>query len=175
MAVATYVRFYNVSWIGERVTADLRKRVFDHLLTLSPGFFEVTRTGEVISRLTNDTTMLETAIGSSLSMALRNIVLGVGALVLLMLTSLKLTLLVLARAAGGACCRSSCSDAACAVSRAPARIALPTPAPTSTRRFTRFAPCRRTRTSRGRSAALRASGSERAFATGVVASASARC
>ena len=95
MSVATYVRFYNVSWIGERVTADLRKRVFDHLLTLSPGFFEVTRTGEVISRLTNDTTMLETVIGSSLSMALRNIVLGAGALVLLMLTSLKLTLLVL--------------------------------------------------------------------------------
>jgi ATP-binding cassette, subfamily B, bacterial len=96
MATATYVRFYGVSWIGERVTADLRKRVFDHLLTLSPGFFEITRTGEVISRLTNDTTMLESAIGSSLSMALRNVVLGVGALILLMLTSLKLTLLVLA-------------------------------------------------------------------------------
>jgi ATP-binding cassette, subfamily B, bacterial len=96
MAVATYVRFYNVSWIGERVTADLRRRVFDHLLTLSPGFFEITRTGEVISRLTNDTTMLESAIGSSLSLALRNVVLGVGALILLMLTSLKLTLLVLA-------------------------------------------------------------------------------
>src|SRR3989454_7003905 len=96
MAVATYVRFYNVSWIGERVTADLRRHVFDHLLTLSPGFFEITRTGEVISRLTNDTTMLETAIGSSLSLALRNIVLGVGALILLMLTSIKLTLLVLA-------------------------------------------------------------------------------
>ena len=96
MAVATYVRFYNVSWIGERVTADLRRRVFNHLMALSPGFFEVTRTGEVISRLTNDTTMLENVIGSSLSMALRNIVLGAGALVLLMLTSLKLTLLVLA-------------------------------------------------------------------------------
>ncbi|HKW81623.1 MAG TPA: ABC transporter transmembrane domain-containing protein [Casimicrobiaceae bacterium] len=96
MAVATYLRFYNVSWIGERVTADLRQRVFNHLLTLSPGFFEVTRTGEVISRLTNDTAMLDNVIGSSLSMALRNIVLGAGALVLLMLTSLKLTLLVLA-------------------------------------------------------------------------------
>jgi len=96
MAVATYVRFYNVSWIGERVTADLRRHVFDHLLTLSPGFYEVTRTGEVISRLTNDATMLETVIGSSLSLALRNIVLGVGALILLTLTSIKLTLLVLA-------------------------------------------------------------------------------
>ena len=96
MAVATYVRFYNVSWIGERVTADLRRRVFDHLLTLSPEFFEITRTGEVISRLTSDTTMLENVIGSSLSLALRNVVLGIGALVLLTLTSLKLTLLVLA-------------------------------------------------------------------------------
>jgi ATP-binding cassette subfamily B protein len=96
MSVATYVRFYNVSWIGERVTADIRCKVFDHLLTLSPGFFEITRTGEVVSRLTNDATMLETVIGSSLSLALRNSVLGVGALVLLMLTSLKLTLLVLA-------------------------------------------------------------------------------
>ncbi|HSS70372.1 MAG TPA: ABC transporter transmembrane domain-containing protein [Casimicrobiaceae bacterium] len=96
MAAATYVRFYNVSWIGERVTADLRRRVFDHLLTLSPGFFEITRTGEVISRLTNDATMLESIIGSSLSLALRNVVLGIGALVLLTLTSLKLTLLVLA-------------------------------------------------------------------------------
>jgi ATP-binding cassette subfamily B protein len=96
MSVATYVRFYNVSWIGERVTADLRRTVFDHLLTLSPGFFEITRTGEVISRLTNDATMLETVIGSSLSLALRNAVLGIGALILLMLTSLKLTLLVLA-------------------------------------------------------------------------------
>ncbi|MEO8740147.1 MAG: ABC transporter transmembrane domain-containing protein [Casimicrobiaceae bacterium] len=96
MSAATYVRFYSVSWIGERVTADLRQRVFNHLLTLSPGFFEITRTGEVISRLTNDTTMLESAIGSSLSLALRNIVMGAGALILLMLTSLKLTLLVLA-------------------------------------------------------------------------------
>jgi ATP-binding cassette subfamily B protein len=96
MSIATYVRFYNVSWIGERVTADLRRKVFDHLLTLSPGFFEITRTGEIISRLTNDATMLETVIGSSLSLALRNAVLGIGALVLLTLTSLKLTLLVLA-------------------------------------------------------------------------------
>jgi ATP-binding cassette, subfamily B, bacterial len=96
MSIATYVRFYNVSWIGERVTADLRRKVFDHLLTLSPGFFEITRTGEVVSRLTNDATMLETVIGSSLSLALRNTVLGVGALILLTLTSFKLTLLVLA-------------------------------------------------------------------------------
>ena len=64
VAAATYARFYFVSWLGERVTADLRRAVFDHLLALPPGWFEVTRTGEVISRLTNDTAMLETVIGS---------------------------------------------------------------------------------------------------------------
>ena len=96
MAVATYMRFYHVSWLGERVTADLRRAVFDHLLTLPPAFFEVTRTGEVISRLTNDTTMLETVIGSSASMAMRNFLLMIGGLVMLALTSAKLTLLVLA-------------------------------------------------------------------------------
>jgi ATP-binding cassette, subfamily B, bacterial len=96
MAAATYTRFYFVSWLGERVTADLRRAVFDHLLRLPPEFFEVTRTGEVISRLTNDTTMLETVIGSSLSMAVRNLLLLVGGLVMLALTSAKLTLLVLA-------------------------------------------------------------------------------
>jgi len=96
LAAATYTRFYFVSWLGERVTADLRQSVFDHLLRLPPGFFEVTRTGEVISRLTNDTTMLETVIGSSASMAIRNLLLLIGGLVMLALTSLKLTLLVLA-------------------------------------------------------------------------------
>ena len=95
MAIATYARFYNVSWLGERVTADLRRAVFDHLLALPPGWFELARTGEVISRLTNDTTMLETVIGSSASMAARNLLLLIGGLVMLALTSLKLTLLVL--------------------------------------------------------------------------------
>ncbi len=95
MAIATYTRFYFVSWLGERVTADLRRAVFDHLLRLPPGFFEVTRTGEVISRLTNDTTMLETVIGSSASMAVRNLLLLIGGLVMLAITSTKLTLLVL--------------------------------------------------------------------------------
>jgi ATP-binding cassette subfamily B protein len=95
MAMATYARFYLVSWLGERVTADLRRAVFDHLLALPPGYFEVMRTGEVISRLTNDTTMLETVIGSSASMAIRNLLLMVGGLVMLALTSAKLTLLVL--------------------------------------------------------------------------------
>ncbi len=95
MALATYARFYYVSWLGERVTADLRRAVFDHLLSLPPGYFELTRTGEVISRLTNDTTMLETVIGSSVSMAIRNVLLMIGGLAMLALTSPKLTLLVL--------------------------------------------------------------------------------
>ena len=95
MATATWVRFYLISWLGERVIADIRRKVFSHLLTLSPAWFEQTRTGEMISRLTTDTTLLEQIVGSSVSMALRNGLLGAGALVMLMLTSWKLTLLVL--------------------------------------------------------------------------------
>jgi len=95
MAIATYTRFYFVSWIGERVSADIRRAVFGHLLDLSPGFFEVTRTGEVISRLTNDTSLLEVVIGSSASFALRNTLIMLGSLVMLLVTSPKLTALVL--------------------------------------------------------------------------------
>ena len=94
LALATYGRFYLVSWVGERVTADIRRAVFGHLLSLSPGFFEVTRTGEVISRLTNDTALLEQVVGSSASFALRNSLLMIGGLVMLAITSPKLTLLV---------------------------------------------------------------------------------
>src|SRR5258708_3207330 len=72
LALATYTRFYSVSWIGERVSADIRRAVFGHLLEQSPGFFETMRTGEAISRLTNDTALLEVVIGSSASFALRN-------------------------------------------------------------------------------------------------------
>ncbi|MFO1309803.1 MAG: ABC transporter transmembrane domain-containing protein [Burkholderiales bacterium] len=95
MAVATYTRFYFVSWLGERVTADLRRAVFDHLLSMPPGWFEMARTGEVIARITSDATMLDTVIGTSASLATRNLLLLVGGLVMLALTSLKLTLLVL--------------------------------------------------------------------------------
>ncbi len=95
IAVATYVRFYSMAWLGERVTADLRREVFDHLLTLPPGWFEMSRTGEVIARVLNDTTMLEAVVGWSASMALRNLLLLAGGLLMLALTSLKLTLLVL--------------------------------------------------------------------------------
>ena len=96
LAAATYTRFYNVSWLGERVTADLRRRVFDHLLSLPPSYFEKGRTGAVISRLTSDTTLIENAIGSSLSIALRNILILIGGLAMLFTTNLKLTLMVLA-------------------------------------------------------------------------------
>ncbi|HQR03133.1 MAG: ATP-binding cassette domain-containing protein [Proteobacteria bacterium] len=96
LAAATYTRFYNVSWLGERVTADLRRQVFDHLLTLPPAWFESGRTGEVISRLTADTAQIESTVGSSLSIALRNALLLIGGLIMLFTTSIKLTLLVLA-------------------------------------------------------------------------------
>jgi len=94
LTAATFSRFYFVSWVGERVTADIRRAVFSHLLKLSPGFFEVVRTGEVISRLTNDTALIEIVVGSSASIALRNFLLMIGGLIMLAITSPKLTLLV---------------------------------------------------------------------------------
>ncbi|VWX62289.1 ATP-binding cassette, subfamily B [Burkholderiales bacterium 8X] len=80
-------RFYTVSWLGERVTADLRNAVYAHVLRQSPVFFETTQTGEVLSRLTADTTLVQTVVGSSLSMGLRNAVMGVGALAMLIWTN----------------------------------------------------------------------------------------
>ena len=94
-AVATATRFYFVTWIGERIIADIRKGVFDHVLSLTPSFFELTRTGEVLSRLTADTTLIQTVIGSSVSVAMRNMVMLTGGLILLFVTSAKLTALVL--------------------------------------------------------------------------------
>ena len=95
MATATFARFYFVSWVGERVVADLRQAVFDRILSLHTGFFEVTRTGEVLSRLTTDTTLLQTVIGSSASVALRNALNLVGGLVMLFVTDPKMTCIVL--------------------------------------------------------------------------------
>jgi ATP-binding cassette subfamily B protein len=80
-------RFYMVSWIGERVTADLRNAVYAHVLDQSPAFFETTQTGEVLSRLSADTTLVQTVVGSSLSMGLRNSVMGIGALAMLVVTN----------------------------------------------------------------------------------------
>jgi ATP-binding cassette subfamily B protein len=80
-------RFYMVSWLGERVTADLRNAVYAHVVRQSPQFFETTQTGEVLSRLTTDTTLVQTVVGSSLSMGLRNTVMGIGALGMLVVTN----------------------------------------------------------------------------------------
>ncbi|SFB72179.1 ATP-binding cassette, subfamily B [Polaromonas sp. OV174] len=88
-------RFYLVSWLGERVTADLRNAVYSHVLRQSPEFFETTQTGEVLSRLTGDTTLVQTVVGSSLSMGLRNAVMGVGALGMLVVTNPYLMVQVL--------------------------------------------------------------------------------
>lgn len=93
-AISTYFRFYWMVWLGERVCADIRKSLFAHLVTLSPNFFENTRTGEIISRFTSDTTLLQSVVGTGVSMALRSLVMFVGALILMAITSLKLTLLV---------------------------------------------------------------------------------
>lgn len=95
LGVSTFTRYYLINWVGERFIADLRRAVFDHVLTLSPAFFDKTRTGEVLSRITNDTALLDTVISSAFSFALRNAVLFVGGMVMLFITSLKLTLLVL--------------------------------------------------------------------------------
>ena len=81
LGVSSATRFYFVTWLGERVIADIRKAVFDNVLGLTPAFFEVTRTGEVLSRLTADTTLIQTVVGSSVSVALRNSVTLAGGLV----------------------------------------------------------------------------------------------
>jgi len=94
LAVATFSRFYLVSWLGERVVADIRKAVYERVLRLSPAFFEVTKTGEILSRLTTDTTLLQTMIGSQASSALRNLLLLLGGIVMLLVTSPQLTALV---------------------------------------------------------------------------------
>jgi ATP-binding cassette, subfamily B, bacterial len=94
LAVFTSARFYMVSWIGERVTADLRQAVYAHVLRQSPQFFETLKTGEVLSRLTTDTTVIQNAVGSSVSMGLRNTVLFIGALLLLVAISPRLMLTV---------------------------------------------------------------------------------
>lgn len=95
MAAGTYARFYLVSWLGERVSADIRQAVFDHLITLNPSYFEENRSGEIMSRLTTDTTLLQTVIGSSAAMALRSFFTFIGGLILLLITNLKLTAFVL--------------------------------------------------------------------------------
>jgi len=87
LGVFSAARFYMVSWLGERVTADVRNAVYAHVVRQSPEFFESTQTGEVLSRLTTDTTLVQTVVGSSLSMGLRNTVMGIGAMAMLVITN----------------------------------------------------------------------------------------
>ena len=96
LAAATFARYFLVTWLGERIIADIRKAVYSHVIGLSPAFFETTRTGEVLSRLTADTTLIQTVVGSTASIALRNILMFVGGTVLLVISSPKLTGLVFA-------------------------------------------------------------------------------
>lgn len=96
MAVGTFLRFYAVSWLGERVTADIRKAVFDHIIKLHPSYFETNRSGEITSRLTTDTTLLQNIIGSSASMALRSALMLIGGTIMLLVTNIKLSMIVMA-------------------------------------------------------------------------------
>ena len=95
MAVGTYIRFYLISWLGERVSADIRTAVFSHIVGLHPSFFETNRSGDIMSRLTADTTLLQSIIGSSFSIALRSVISFFGALIMLVFTNAKLSLIVL--------------------------------------------------------------------------------
>ncbi len=95
LAVATVLRYTMVSWLGERIAGDLRRDLFDRIVSLSPAFFETARTGDILARLTADISVLQTLIGSAVSQWLRSALLGLGALIMLLVTSAKLTALVL--------------------------------------------------------------------------------
>lgn len=95
LAAGTFTRYYWVTWLGERVIADIRSRVFNHLIHLHPGFFEANRSLEIQSRLTADMTLLQTVIGSSVSFALRNLIMMIGGIIWLFITNAKLTALVM--------------------------------------------------------------------------------
>jgi ATP-binding cassette subfamily B protein len=95
LAITTFLRYFMVTYIGEKVVADIRRDMFSHLLTLDMSFYESTRTGELLSRLTTDTTLIQSVVGSSVSVALRNSLLLIGGLVMLCVTSMQLTAYVL--------------------------------------------------------------------------------
>ncbi len=96
MASGTFIRFYLVSWLGERIMADIRRAVFNNIISLHPSYFESNRSGEIMSRLTTDTTLLQSIIGSSFSMALRSLVTTSGALIMLFVTNITLSLIIVA-------------------------------------------------------------------------------
>jgi len=95
MAIGAMIRFYLVTWLGERVSADLRSAAFKNLVRLQPSYFESNEAGEIMSRLTTDTTLLQSLIGSSVSMAARNALSLVGALTMMIITNFKLSLIIL--------------------------------------------------------------------------------
>ncbi|WP_339387013.1 ABC transporter transmembrane domain-containing protein [Vibrio caribbeanicus] len=96
IAIGTFFRFYLVSSVGERVSADIRLAVFNHVIDLHPSYFEEKGSGDIMSRITTDTTLLQSIIGSSFSMAMRSALLGSGAIIMLFATNIKLTIIVLA-------------------------------------------------------------------------------
>ncbi len=96
ISIGTFFRFYLVSSVGERVSADIRLAVFNHVITLHPSYFEINGSGDIMSRITTDTTLLQSIIGSSFSMAMRSALMCVGAIIMLFATNIKLTLIVLA-------------------------------------------------------------------------------
>ncbi len=95
LAAATFARFYLISWLGERIAGDLRRAVFERVISLSPACLETARTGDILTRLTSDISVLQALIGSAISLWLRNAILAVGAFGLLFATSPKLTALIL--------------------------------------------------------------------------------
>ena len=96
VALGTSLRFYMVSWLGEKITTDIRAAVYSHVIKQSPEFFESTHSGEILSRLNTDTVLIQTLIGTSVSMAIRNILLLAGGLVMMFITSPKLSVLIFA-------------------------------------------------------------------------------
>ena len=96
LAVSSALRYYFVITIGERIVSDLRRDVFSHVMTLSPSFFDTNQSGEIVSRLTADTTQIKSAVGATASLALRNLILCLGAVGMMIVTSPKLSALVLA-------------------------------------------------------------------------------
>ncbi len=95
LAIGTFARYYWVTWLGERVVADIRRKVFAHLIELHPGFFEANRSLEIQSRLTADMTLLQSVVGSSISVALRNLIMLIGGVIWLFITNIKLTVIVM--------------------------------------------------------------------------------
>ena len=148
LALGTAARFYLVTRLGERVVADIRRAIFDRVIGMSPGFYERIMTGEVLSRLTTDTTLVLSVIGSSVSMALRNVLMLVGGLVLLFLTSPKLTGAGAGRGAAGRGADPGARAAAARAVAARARTGSPSRAPRPPRACSRRRRCRPTPTRR---------------------------